>query len=432
LSSPVGHGHATMDPFPPALPGQRLRMIGTAMANQGSQLPVSATAPPAGSMFSLGWLMAQLFGPLQHRRGGGTAAHLPTVAELDADHQMELAFLELGNLLSPYPSLSIADITTAWKSSEHEGFTAAVTALHLELLKQLAGDLRQLNAYQLGRALSDTCWLPNTETGADFFLQEFNRYRLATLQTWLTQAGDALLALPAATVSRSLQSWQDWADINAATIRDTWPTAHRSVIAALRTQAGAWHAQLAGQADMGGPISLDAWIHAGQSILRTTRILMLTAFRRFWPVASNLASLGYRCGGHLATQHIVALRVDGEYCRAGLVLRPASEGFGPGVAQDLGPRVDLVRGHRSLRQVVEGRIAAVVGQPEQASNSNDPSQLRQPDEAEELPEEPAHTIPSEAGSPDGAPPGSASGRQPTGRACGGRCSRVRRCSGRAA
>jgi hypothetical protein len=241
-------------------------------------------------MFSLGWLMAQLFGPLQHRRGGGTAAHLPTVAELDADHQMELAFLELGNLLSPYPSLSIADITTAWKSSEHEGFTAAVTALHLELLKQLAGDLRQLNAYQLGRALSDTCWLPNTETGADFFLQEFNRYRLATLQTWLTQAADALLALPAATVSRSLQNWQDWADINAATIRDTWPTAHRSVIAALRTQAGAWHAQLAGQADMGGPISLDAWIHAGQSILRTTRILMLTAFRRFWPVAVVLAA----------------------------------------------------------------------------------------------------------------------------------------------
>ena len=241
-------------------------------------------------MFSLGWLMAQLFGPLQHRRGGGTAAHLPTVAELDADHQMELAFLELGNLLSPYPNLSIADITTAWKSSEHEGFTAAVTALHLELLKQLASDLRQLNAYQLGRALSDTCWLPNTETGPDFFLQEFNRYRLATLQTWLTQAGDALLALPAATVSRSLQNWQDWADINSSTIRDTWPTAHRSVIAALRTQAGAWHAQLAGQADMGGPISLDAWIHAGQSILRTTRILMLTAFRRFWPVAVVLAA----------------------------------------------------------------------------------------------------------------------------------------------
>lgn len=260
------------------------------MANQGSQLPVSAKAPPAGSTFSLGWLMAQLFGPLQHRRGGGTAAHLPTVAELDADHQMELAFLELGNLLSPYPSLSIADITTAWKSPEHEGFTAAVTALHLELLKQLAGDLRQLNAYQLGRALSDTCWLPNTQTGPDFFLQEFNRYRLATLQTWLTQAGDALLALPAATVSRSLQNWQDWADINAATIRDTWPAAHRSVIAALRTQAGAWHAQLAGQADMTGPISLDAWIHAGQSILRTTRILMLTAFRRFWPVAVVLAA----------------------------------------------------------------------------------------------------------------------------------------------
>ena len=260
------------------------------MANQDSQFPVTAKAPPAGSMFSLGWLMAQLFGPLQRRREGETTSHLPTVAELDADHQMELAFLELENLLSPYPSLSTADITTTWKSPGHEGFAAAVTALHLELLKQLAGDLRQLNAYQLGRALSDTCWLPNTATGPDFFLQEFSRYRLATLQTWLTQAGDALLALPAATVSRSLQNWQDWADINAATIRDTWPTAHRPVIAALRTQARAWHGQHAGQADMTDPVSLDAWIHAGQSILRTTRILMLTAFRRFWPIAVVLAA----------------------------------------------------------------------------------------------------------------------------------------------
>ena len=110
------------------------------------------------------------------------------------------------------------------------------------------------------------------------------------LQTWLAQAGDALLALPAATVSRSVQNWEDWADINAATIRATWPAAHRSVIAALRAQAGGpWHAQLAGQADIASPVSLDAWIHAGQSILRTTRILMLTAFRRFWPVAVVLA-----------------------------------------------------------------------------------------------------------------------------------------------
>jgi hypothetical protein len=241
-------------------------------------------------MFSLGWLMAQLFGPLQHHRGSETAAHLPTVAELDADHHMELAFLELKSLLVLYPGLSAADIETAWKSPGHQGFTDAVSALHLELLKQLAGEPQQLDAYQLGRALSDTCWLPSKDAGPDFFLQEFGRHRLATLQTWLTRASGTLPALSAATVSRSLQNWQDWADINASEVRTGWATAYRSVVAALRTQAQAWHALLAGHADITGPISLDAWVHAGQSILRTTRMLMLTALRRFWPVLVILAA----------------------------------------------------------------------------------------------------------------------------------------------
>jgi hypothetical protein len=43
-------------------------------------------APPTGSSFSLGWLMAQLFGPLQHWRGRDTPAHLSTVPELGGDN----------------------------------------------------------------------------------------------------------------------------------------------------------------------------------------------------------------------------------------------------------------------------------------------------------------------------------------------------------
>ncbi|HTS96437.1 MAG TPA: hypothetical protein VMI33_07435 [Streptosporangiaceae bacterium] len=261
-------------------------VTGPTIVNQGG----NAKAPPPGSMFSLGWLMAQLFGPLQHRQGGGTTAHLPAVAELAAGDQIQLAFVQLKDLLGPYPSLTSEDVTTAWESGGHEAFTAAITALHLELLTQLAGNPGQSNAYQLGRALSDMCWLPSQEAGADLFLHEFNRYRLATLQTWLAQAGDALAALPAATVSRSLQNWQDWADVNASRIKDTWPTAQQPVIAALRTQARAWHAQLAGQSDMTGPVSPDAWVHAGQSMLRTSRALTLTAARRFWPIVAVLAA----------------------------------------------------------------------------------------------------------------------------------------------
>jgi hypothetical protein len=258
------------------------------MADGTADSPTQAA--PAGSVFSMGWLMAQLFGPLQHRRGNENRAHLPTVAELDADYQMELAFRELKDLLSPHVGLSSAGIEIAWKSPGHEGFTAAVTALHREILGQLVNDPPQLNAYQLGRALSDTCWLPSEQAGPEFFLREFSRHRLATLQTWLAQAVGTFPALSAATVSKSLQNWQDWADVNAPRIQSGWATVHRSVVAALRTQAWAWHALLAGQADSTSPASLDAWAHAGQSILRTTRILILAILRRFWPIVVVLAA----------------------------------------------------------------------------------------------------------------------------------------------
>jgi hypothetical protein len=41
--------------------------------------------------------------------------------------------------------------------------------------------------------------------------------------------------------------------------------------------------------------------------------------------------------------------------------------------------------HRTRGDVVEGRFGAVVSQPEQATERDDPGQLRQPDEREELP-----------------------------------------------
>lgn len=257
-------------------------------ADTGKAAPASPT-PPMGSVFELGWLMAQLFGPLQHRRGGDVSTHLPTVSELDPDNYMNLAFLELERLLKPYENLSNADIKAAWDSPEHEGFTAAVQTLHLKILAQFVDDPPQLNAYQLGRALSDTCWLPDEKTGGDFVLREFNRYRLATLQAWLAGASNTLPELSAATVSRSLQNWQDWVDINASAIRDGWATTHTSVVAALRTQASAWHALLAGPTDASGQLSVDAWVHAGQSLLRTTRLLMLTILRRFWLIVVIVA-----------------------------------------------------------------------------------------------------------------------------------------------
>ncbi|MGH3194457.1 MAG: hypothetical protein ACREOE_04670 [Gemmatimonadales bacterium] len=203
---------------------------------------------------------------------------------------MDLTFLELGKLLAQFPGLSDANVKATWNSAGHEGFTAAVQALHLTILRQLVDDHQQLSAYQLGRALSDTCWLPDEKAGGGFVLREFDRHRLATLQAWLAEASGVLPQQSAATVSRSLQNWQDWADINASAIKDGWATAHTSVVAALRTQASAWHALLAGGTDISGQMSADAWVHAGQSILRTTRLLILTILRRFWAVVLVMAA----------------------------------------------------------------------------------------------------------------------------------------------
>jgi hypothetical protein len=247
-------------------------------------------APAAGTVFSLGWLMAQLYGPLQHRGESDSSGHLPTVAELGEDRQMGLALTDLAHLLTPYGSLSSAAVTAAWAAAGHAGFTAAVEALHLQILTQLAQDHQQLGAYQLGRALSDTCWLPDEKAGAPFFLHEFERHRLATLQTWLAEASGVLPPLSAATVSRSLQNWQAWADTSAAEITSGWESAHRSVVAALRTQAAAWHALLAGEADTSGQTSMDAWVEAGESILRSSRLLMLAILRRFWPIVLVIAA----------------------------------------------------------------------------------------------------------------------------------------------
>ena len=245
---------------------------------------------PVGATFSLGWLMAQLFGPLQDRQGRDTSSHLPTVNELDADDYMTIAFLELDKLLAPFPDLSDATLKAAWKADGHDGFTAAVHALHLEILQQLSDRNQQLSAYQLGRALSDTCWLPDEQAGGDVVLQEFDRHRMATLQAWLAEARyGALPPQSAATLSRSLQNWQDWIEVNAWG-PGKWATTHASVVAALRTQASAWHALLAGQADLSGQTSVDAWVHAGQSMVRTGRLLMLTVLRRFWPVVLVIAA----------------------------------------------------------------------------------------------------------------------------------------------
>jgi hypothetical protein len=241
-------------------------------------------APPAGAAFSLGWLMAQMFGPLSQRPGSDTdtQAHLPTVFELDTEKYAGLTFLELEKLLASFGNPSDADLKKAWSTPGHVGFSDEVMILHLEILHQLADDPQQLSAYQLGLTLFDTCVPPTGTADATFVLQQFSRSRLATMQAWLAEASSVLLPQAGATVSRSLQNWQDWADINASQLNSGATATNDAVAEALGAQASAWHALLSGETNLNGELSADAWVQAGQSILRTIRLLTLTIVRRFW------------------------------------------------------------------------------------------------------------------------------------------------------
>ncbi|MFY9932408.1 MAG: hypothetical protein WAK82_30850 [Streptosporangiaceae bacterium] len=256
---------------------------------------------PAGSMFSLGWLMARLFGP-PGQPDNKIWTHLPALSELGTDDYVDLAFAELDKLLSLLPGgLSGAGVKAAWGTGGHAGFTAAVGQLHLEILQALAADHQQLGAYQLGLALSDICLRPGQAGDGTFVLAEFGRQPMAALQTWLAQASAVLPPASAATVSRSLQNWQDWADVNQGSGTDKSSPTPAPVLQALRTQGAVWYALLSGETDMDGQLSVDAWIKAGQSIAKTSGQLVRAILRRFWPAVLIVA---------LATAGLLFLAID--------------------------------------------------------------------------------------------------------------------------
>jgi hypothetical protein len=272
---------------------------------QSLQSNADGQDPAPGSVFSLGWLMAQLFGAPQNESEASSSRQspprLPTVTELSEDEQMKLAFAELDDLLGARKGLS-ESVKAAWAAPEHHGYPDAVRALHVANLGQFAEDLKQISAYQLGVALRDMCSLPDQPPGHTppkqeraQFLQNFDRRRLATVQTWLAQADGALPAKSAATVSRSVQHWQDWADVwastNASHLDNAWKEERPYVVDALRAQGRSWHALLAGQTDTSGQTSVEAWVEAGESILRSVRMLGVRILRRFWPVVAVILAI---------------------------------------------------------------------------------------------------------------------------------------------
>jgi hypothetical protein len=268
--------------------------------------------PPQGSMFELGWLMAELFDDRRRKildvrqPAFSQAVQLPLVDDLDEADLLKFLVTDLHDLLTPYPDVS--DVRVQAEAARRQpgsaepfdktGFDREVHALHLAILDRLADDQQQLNAYQLGLALSDMCWLP-APGAVDSFIGMFRRGQVAAMQTWLNGAGTALPPAAAAIVGQSLGHWADWADVNAPNLRAAGPVLVETttVVNALRVQGAVWHSVLTADPDVSPNPEMGAWVQAGSAMVRAARMVTEVILRRFWPVVlialATLAGLLY-------------------------------------------------------------------------------------------------------------------------------------------
>jgi hypothetical protein len=320
----------------------------TAEGGQVSAAILRATQP-AGAVFALGWVMAELFDP--RRRVSVTVqtppfnpdTQLPLVADLAADPKLIFLAAELSELLHWFPHLhrplrrvlnqtdrkkvavAAENLATAEAAEQADDaayvdaaiaaaaeaafseaeFLAAVTGLHQAILDGFADDPERLSAYQLGLALSDLVWLPSLATpGKDSpdskpsaLLSLFARPHRATVQTLLSGAGTQLPSGTATMVSRSLNNWADWLDVNTARIKppdqDNWAPGADVVLDALRVQGWIWRSVLVANPEVSVQPGIGAWVHAGSSIARAARMVSGVILRRFWPlVVLGLLTLG--------------------------------------------------------------------------------------------------------------------------------------------
>jgi hypothetical protein len=275
---------------------------------------------PVGALFALGWAMAGLFDP---RRRASVAerqppfdrsVQLPLVADLDPVPKLQFYVAELTELTSYYPELAEpvrgfvaqADAMQAATADEPSagGYATAAQTLNQAILDLFADDPERLNAYQLGLALSDICWLPYlAKTGdpkvtgePDAFIGIFARSQVAALKTLLSGSGSQLPAGAAGIVSQSIDNWADWVDVNVGKVKAAsggWAATAGVVLDALHVQGWVWHSILTADPDVSVSPSMGAWVEAGTSIARVTRTLTVVVLRRFWPlVVIGLAALG--------------------------------------------------------------------------------------------------------------------------------------------
>jgi hypothetical protein len=331
-----------------------------------TQAPVIAlkpAVPPPGAIFEVGWLSAALFDP--RRRVSVTdrqppfdpSVQLPQVGDLGADAKLVFYAAALTELTGWYPHLVAAtakvtaetdkkkpadpadpaDSAPAAAPFDEAVFSTALSELNEAVLDEFADDPERLSAYQLGLALSDLCWLPSlgsatAGTGGASVLSVFSRSQVATIKMLLNGAGAQIPESSAAMVSKSLDNWAEWLDVNAAKINGRSGNAASTVADALRLQGAVWHSVLIADPEVSIEPVMGAWVQAGSAIVRNAQLLTGTILRQFWPlVILALAVLGALL--YLIISNLAGLgQVWASLAAVAAILGTASYGVGSGVS----------------------------------------------------------------------------------------------------
>jgi hypothetical protein len=271
---------------------------------------------PPGASFRLGWVMAQLFDEFRlvrpYMRTIDTDRQLPTVSDLDVTERKRMAVAELIQLIWLFPEMEPAAVafkaSAGTSSIQQDDFVEKLRSLHLAILEAEVADPARLSAYHLGIKLSDLCWIPflrdpwekgPVEGWASQFLNAFRRREVAELHMLLRAASETLPNLAAATVSKSLEYWQDWADVMAR--ESLQPSSARElapqVLLALRLQGEIWHQLLS--VETSGEDETDVrtiaalrWLRPVVAVGLLTAVVLYLVVTNFSGTAKVLTTIG--------------------------------------------------------------------------------------------------------------------------------------------
>jgi hypothetical protein len=282
------------------------------------------------------------------RRAAIGAENLATgEAAVEAADHADVAVGPAGDAADQHAAVSaVAAADTPFSEAE---LLAAVAGLNQAILDHFADEPQRLSAYQLGLALSDLVWLPamaassrgsSTACRPSDLLALFARPSMAGVKTLLSGAGAQLPAGVATIVSKSLDNWADWVDVNSARIKspggDAWMPDAGVVLRALRIQGWVWRSALVADQEVAVQPSMGAWVQAASALARAAAKVSAVVLRRFWPLV--LIALAALAG--LLTLVIVNLRgasqVWASLATVAAVVGSSGWGLRSGVSSSLG------------------------------------------------------------------------------------------------